>query len=139
MPQFLFPIYHCRQSQSGKLSYSPPPILHLTIHHRRQRTDKRRHNRRRIIPAGFTLPYCCRYAIILTGISCKEEIFKIRNVHISLLATLPFFHLPLWAVPRRSYLSCSPFSFHPQKCLPLPEHTPASPAPPPTAPMPPSP
>ncbi len=47
MPQFLFPIYHCRQSQSGKLSYSPPPILHLTIHHRRQRTDKRRHNRRR--------------------------------------------------------------------------------------------
>ena len=39
-----------------------------------------------MIPAGFTLPYCCLYAIILTGINCNEEIFKIRNVHISLLA-----------------------------------------------------
>ena len=44
-----------------------------------------------IIPAGFTLPYWLLYAIILTGINCKEEIFKIKNVDISLLATLPLF------------------------------------------------
>lgn len=139
MPQFLFPIYHCRQSQSGKLSYSPPLSFTLQYTTAVNVLINVATIAGAIIPAGFTLPYCCRYAIILTGISCKEEIFKIRNVHISLLATLPFFHLPLWAVPRRSYLSCSPFSFHLQKCLTLPEHTPASPAPPPTAPMPPSP
>ena len=39
-----------------------------------------------IMIAGFTLPYWVRYAIMLTGISCKEEILRIRNVHISLLA-----------------------------------------------------
>ena len=39
-----------------------------------------------IIPAGFTLPYWLLYAIIFTGINCREEIFKIKNVHISLLA-----------------------------------------------------
>lgn len=32
---------------------------------------------------GFTLPYCCLYAIIFRGISCKEEILMIRKVHIS--------------------------------------------------------
>ena len=39
------------------------------------------------ISAGFTLPYWLRYAIILTGISCRDDMFKIRNVHISLFAT----------------------------------------------------
>ena len=46
-----------------------------------------------IIPAGFTLPYWLLYAIIFTGISCNEEIFKIKNVHISLLTILPLFPL----------------------------------------------
>ena len=41
-----------------------------------------------IIPAGLTLPYWLRYAIIFTGISCSEEIFITRKVHISLLAVL---------------------------------------------------
>ena len=35
---------------------------------------------------GLTLPYWLLYAIRLTGISCKEEIFRTRKVHISLLA-----------------------------------------------------
>ncbi len=35
------------------------------------------------MPAGLTLPYWLLYAIILTGISCNDEIFKTRNVHIS--------------------------------------------------------
>ena len=38
---------------------------------------------------GCTLPYWLRYAITLTGISCREEIFKIRKVHISRFA-VPF-------------------------------------------------
>ena len=40
----------------------------------------------RIAP-GSTLPYCVRYAMMFTGISCREEMFRIRKVHISLLAT----------------------------------------------------
>src|SRR5699024_2124565 len=40
--------------------------------------------------AGFTLPYWLRYAITLTGISCREEILMIRKSHISLLATAFF-------------------------------------------------
>ena len=39
------------------------------------------------IAVGATLPYSVRKAIILTGISCREEIFRIRKSHISLLAT----------------------------------------------------
>ena len=39
-----------------------------------------------MILAGSTLPYWARYAIIFTGIICREEIFRIRKVHISLLA-----------------------------------------------------
>ena len=39
-----------------------------------------------ITAAGFALPYWLRYAMIFTGINCKEEIFITRNVHISLLA-----------------------------------------------------
>ena len=42
------------------------------------------------IPAGFTLPYWLLYAITFTGINCSDEIFSIKNVHISLLA-IPFF------------------------------------------------
>ena len=36
-----------------------------------------------ITAVGFTLPYWLRYAIMDTGINCKEEIFRIKNVHIS--------------------------------------------------------
>ena len=39
-----------------------------------------------MISAGFTLPYWLLKAIILTGINCRDEIFMIRNVHISALA-----------------------------------------------------
>ena len=55
-----------------------------------------------IIPAGFTLPYWLLYAIIFTGINCREEIFKIKNVHISLLAIrscFPFFPPAISAPP----------------------------------------
>ena len=52
-----------------------------------------------MIPAGFTLPYWLLYAIILTGISCREEIFKIKNVHISLLAVRPLFFFATAASP----------------------------------------
>ena len=38
------------------------------------------------IAVGFTLPYWLRYAMILTGISCKDEIFRMRKSHISSLA-----------------------------------------------------
>ena len=70
-----------------------------------------------MLPAGFTLPYCCRSAIILTGINCKEEIFKIKNVHISLLAILsrfPFFPPAVSAPPFAAFpavpLSSSSFA-----------------------------
>ena len=75
-----------------------------------------------IIPAGFTLPYWLLYAIIFTGINCREEIFKIKNVHISLLAILsrfPFFPPavstpPFTAIPSVAYpavpLSSSSFA-----------------------------
>ena len=58
-----------------------------------------------MIAAGFTLPYWLRYASIFTGISCRDEMFKIKKVHISLLATLPD---PVFGelVP----LSCSSFA-----------------------------
>lgn len=46
-----------------------------------------------ITAVGFTLPYCCLYTIILTGISCREEIFKIRKSHISFEAVRSFFTL----------------------------------------------
>ena len=36
--------------------------------------------------AGLTLPYWLRYAMILTGISCRDEMLTIRNVHISSVA-----------------------------------------------------
>ena len=38
------------------------------------------------IAVGATLPYSVRKAIMLTGINCREEIFRIRKSHISLLA-----------------------------------------------------
>lgn len=40
-----------------------------------------------ITAAGLALPYWVRYTIIFTGMSCRDEVFKIRNVHISRLAT----------------------------------------------------
>ena len=40
------------------------------------------------IDVGLALPYWLLYAIILTGISCIEDILITRNVHISQLATL---------------------------------------------------
>ena len=79
-----------------------------------------------MIPAGFTLPYCCLYAIILTGINCKEEIFNTKNVHISLLAT----RSPVLSTNAGACVSFA--SCH------LSAHTPASPAPPPASPTPPS-
>ena len=42
--------------------------------------------------AGEVLPYWVLYAIIFTGISCRDEMLRTRNVHISLLAV---FELPL--------------------------------------------
>lgn len=39
-----------------------------------------------ITAVGFTLPYWLRYAIMDTGISCREDMFIIKKVHISLLA-----------------------------------------------------
>ena len=39
-----------------------------------------------ITAAGLALPYWLRYAIIFTGMSCSDEIFITRKVHISLLA-----------------------------------------------------
>ena len=36
-----------------------------------------------VMAEGFAEPYWLRYARIDTGISCKEEIFKIKKVHIS--------------------------------------------------------
>ena len=47
-----------------------------------------------MIAEGFALPYCWRYAIMLIGISCKEEILIIKKVHISSLAVLG--RLPDW-------------------------------------------
>ena len=45
--------------------------------------------------AGFPLPYWLRYAIMFTGISCNEDIFKIKKVHISFDATpSPLFFFP---------------------------------------------
>ena len=41
------------------------------------------------IAAGFPLPYWLRYAMILTGISCREDMLMIKNVHISFDA-MPF-------------------------------------------------
>lgn len=41
------------------------------------------------IAVRFTLPYWLRYATTFIGINCKDEIFRIRNTHISLLA-VPF-------------------------------------------------
>lgn len=38
---------------------------------------------------GFTLPYWLLYATTFMGINCKDEIFRIKNTHISSLAT-PF-------------------------------------------------
>ena len=38
------------------------------------------------IAVGVTLPYSVRKAMILTGINCREDIFRIRKSHISLLA-----------------------------------------------------
>jgi len=35
---------------------------------------------------GFTLPYWLRYTIMFMGISCREDMLIMRNVHISLLA-----------------------------------------------------
>ena len=79
------------------------------------------------------------YAIIFTGINCKEELFNIKNVHISLLATrsLAFPLAPISGIsasfplkvslPRIFFLSA-----HPSK------HTPNSPSPPPASPAPPS-
>ena len=39
------------------------------------------------IAVGFTLPYWLRNTMMLTGISCKDEMLRIRNIHISLVAT----------------------------------------------------
>ena len=39
-----------------------------------------------IIDEGLALPYAVLYAIIFTGISCRDEMLRTRNVHISLLA-----------------------------------------------------
>lgn len=79
-----------------------------------------------IIPAGFTLPYWLLYAIIFTGINCKEEIFKIKNVHISLLA--PAFALPVpWAQKHPAFF---------RRICRLPPNTPDSPSPPPAPPSP---
>jgi hypothetical protein len=39
------------------------------------------------IAAGLALPYWLRYAIILTGINCRDEIFTTKKVHISSVAT----------------------------------------------------
>ena len=38
------------------------------------------------IAVGVTLPYSVRKAMILTGINCREDIFRIRKSYISLLA-----------------------------------------------------
>ena len=59
-----------------------------------------------ITAVGDTLPYWLRYAIIFTGINCRDAIFIIRNTHISLLAVrspsfFPFTH--------RSFLQYSGF------------------------------
>lgn len=68
---------------------------------------------------GFPLPYWLLYAMILTGISCREEILIIKNVHISLLAVPldaerirhPFFAGTALALPAlRSSSSCARLS-----------------------------
>jgi len=38
------------------------------------------------IAAGLTAPYWLRYAMIFTGISCREEILMIRKSHIASVA-----------------------------------------------------
>ena len=55
-----------------------------------------------ITAVGFTLPYWLLYAIIDTGISCRDEIFRIRKEHISLLAVCGDFPV---------FLHSSSFSF----------------------------
>ena len=47
-----------------------------------------------ITAVGFTLPYCCRYTIIFTGINCNDEIFRIRKLHISFEADRSLFPIP---------------------------------------------
>lgn len=55
------------------------------------------------IAVGFTLPYWLRNTIILTGISCREDIFKIKNIHISLVA------VPLWGLIRsKAFIALMP-------------------------------
>ena len=60
-----------------------------------------------ITAVGFTLPYCCLYTIIFTGISCKEEIFKIRKSHISFDAVRSFFLMPVAICP--DFVTLLPF------------------------------
>lgn len=67
------------------------------------------------ITVGFTLPYWLRYAMMLIGISCREEMFMIKNVHISSLA-IPFSlatplylpHLLPSSSSSRASIACSP-------------------------------
>ncbi len=58
------------------------------------------------IAVGSTLPYWLLYAIIFMGISCRDEMFITKNVHISSLAlrTYPCF---TYAVFPRSASSCA--------------------------------
>lgn len=52
-----------------------------------------------ITAVGFTLPYCCRYTIIFTGINCNDEIFRIRKLHISFEADRSLFPIPTTGKP----------------------------------------
>ncbi len=67
---------------------------------------------------GFTLPYWLRYAIIFIGISCSDEIFNIKNVHISLLATPRFLTGPgsRPCLRSSSSFSNSSMAFNPPLC-----------------------
>lgn len=57
---------------------------------------------------GFTEPYCARYAIMFTGINCRDEIFIIRKVHISFEEMCAFSLFKEWLSSERDSIALSP-------------------------------
>ena len=92
-------------------------ILYFTIHHRRQRTHKRGHDRWGDNPGRI-------HTAILASVRNHIDRYQLQRRNIQ-------------NQKRAHFIAGNPTAL--SICLPLPEHTPAFPSPPPASPVPPLP